>query len=197
VKVYDRSYYDKWYRGPGRVTSFHELRRKVTTVVANTEYFLRRPIKNVLDVGCGEAPWYVHLKAMRSRVSYLGLDPSEYAVNAFGNHRHVRSGSFTDLREATGRFDLVVCSDVMHYLTDDEIREGLPRIVKHMRAIGFFEVFTKEDRIYGDIDGFHRRRAKWYRERFREVGLTQVAPYMWIAPAMAEEASALEIEEKR
>ena len=192
MKVYDRAYYDKWYRGPGRVTSFHELRRKVTTVVANTEYFLRRPLKNVLDVGCGEAPWYVHLKAMRARSTYIGVDPSDYVVNAFAKHRNVRRGNFSDLSEVSGKFDLVVCADVMHYLTDDQIREGLPRIVKHMCGLGFFEVYTKEDHIYGDIEGFHRRPARWYREVFGDAGLTQVAPYMWIAPSLADEPSELE-----
>jgi len=192
LKVYDRAYYDKWYRGPGRVTSFHELRRKVTTVVANTEYFLRRPLKNVLDVGCGEAPWYVHLKALRARSTYIGVDPSDYAVNTFANHRNVRRGSFADLTGVTGKFDLVVCADVLHYLKDDEIRAGLPRLIKHMRGLGFFEVYTKEDDIYGDIDGFQRRPARWYRETFRDAGLTQVAPYLWIAPSLADEPSELE-----
>ncbi len=191
-KIYDRAYYDKWYRGPARVTSFNELRRKVTMVMANTEYFLRRPLKNVLDIGCGEAPWFVHLKALRPRISYLGIDPSEYAVNAFADHRHVRRGSFTDLSAVSGKFDLVVCSDVMHYLSETDIRKGLPRVMKHMRGIGFFEVFTKEDRISGDIDGFHRRRARWYRDAFRDAGLTAVAPYLWLAPVLADDAAALE-----
>jgi SAM-dependent methyltransferase len=192
MKVYDRAYYDKWYRGPRRVTSFQELRRKVTTVVANTEYFLQRPLKNVLDIGCGEAPWYVHLKAMRARVSYLGIDPSDYAVNAFAGHRNVRRGSFTDLSEVSGKFDLVVCSDVMHYLSDDDIRKGIAGIVKHMRGLGFFELFTKEDRISGDMDGFQRRPARWYRQILGGAGLTQVAPYMWLAQSLADETSELE-----
>jgi SAM-dependent methyltransferase len=192
MKIYDRSYYDKWYRGPSRVTSFNELRRKVTTVVANAEYFLRRPLKNVLDIGCGEAPWFVHLKAIRSRMSYIGIDPSEYAVGAFGNHRNVRLGSFNDLAGVTGKFDLVVCSDVLHYLDEAEIRTGLPRVLKHMRGLAFFEVYTREDNIFGDIDGFKRRPARWYRETFSDAGLTQVAPYMWVVRDIAEEASELE-----
>ena len=192
MKIYDRAYYDKWYRGPSRVTSFAELRRKVTTVVANAEYFLRRPLKNVLDIGCGEAPWYVHLKSMRSRVSYVGVDPSEYAIRAFEGHRNVHPGSFTDLSAVSGKFDLVVCSDVMHYLNESDIREGLPHIIKHMRGLAFFEVFTREDHISGDVDGFQRRPARWYRSVFSDAGLTQVAPYMWVVKDIADEASELE-----
>lgn len=192
AKVYDRAYFEKWYRGPARVTNFHEQRRKVTMVVGNAEYFLRRPLRNVLDVGCGEAPWFVHLKSLRPRLSYLGIDPSEYAVKAFANHRHVKNGSFNDLSAVSGEFDLVVCSDVMHYLTEAQIRSGLPQLKKHMRGLAFFEVFTKEDHVSGDIDGFHRRPARWYRDVFREAGLTQVAPFLWLAPGMSDEPSALE-----
>lgn len=192
AKTYDRAYFDKWYRGPSRVTNFNDQRRKVTMVLGNAEYFLRRALRSVLDVGCGEAPWFVHLKALRPRVSYLGIDPSEYAVKAFARHRNIRSGSFNDLSAVNGTFDLVVCSDVMHYLTDAEIRHGLPAIIRHMRGAAFFEVFTKEDRISGDIEGFHSRKATWYRDTFRNAGLTPVAPYLWLAPDLAEDATALE-----
>jgi SAM-dependent methyltransferase len=193
AKTYDRAYFEKWYRSRSRVISFNEVRRKVAMVVGNAEYFLRRPIRNVLDVGCGEAPWFVHLKALRPKVSYLGLDPSEYAVKAFASHRNVREGTFTDLSAATGHYDLVVCADVMHYLTDEEIRRGLPHLVKRMRGVAFLDVFTKEDSIVGDFADLHRRRAKWYRERFREAGLNAIGPYMWVAPPLDEDAAALEI----
>ena len=192
AKTYDRAYFDKWYRGPSRVTNFAEQRRKVTMVLATTEYFLRRALRSVLDIGCGEAPWFVHLKALSPRISYLGVDPSDYVVRAFARHRNVRSGSFNDLSAVSGTFDLVVCSDVMHYLTDDEIRKGLPVVMRHMGGAAFFEVFTKEDRVSGDIDGFHSRRARWYRETFRDAGLTNVAPFLWLAPNIAEDVSELE-----
>lgn len=192
-KKYDRAYFEKWYRSRSRVTSFPEVRRKVTMVVGNAEYFLRRQIRNVLDVGCGEAPWYVHLRAIRPRVSYIGIDPSEYAVSAFGRLRNVHRGSFTDLSAVSGRFDLIVCSDVLHYLTDAEIRSGLPKLMSHMRGVAFLEVFTTEDRISGDFEGLHRRRARWYRQTFRDAGLSSIGPYMWVGPPLGEEASALEL----
>jgi len=122
VKRYDRDYFDKWYRRV-RVHSTGEMQRKVSMAVSVCEYFLRRRIRNVLDVGCGEAAWFPHLRALRPRVSYLGLDPSDYAVERFGAARHVRKGSFADLN-ADRRYDLVICSDVLHYLNEREIRRG-------------------------------------------------------------------------
>ena len=191
-KTYDRAYFDKWYRSRSRVISFAELRRKVTMVMANAEYFLQRPLRNVLDVGCGEAPWFVHLKALRPRIAYVGVDPSEYAVRTFGAHRNIVRGSFADLSAVSGTFDLVICSDVLHYLSEQDIRAGLPGLVKRMRGVAFLEVFAKEDRITGDFDGMHRRRARWYRDRFREAGLEAAAPYLWLAPRLHEETAALE-----
>jgi SAM-dependent methyltransferase len=194
TKAYDRSYFDRWYRGRARVTSFAELRRKVTMVLSACEYFLRHPVRNVLDVGCGEAPWFVHVKALRPRVSYVGIDPSEYAVAAFGSRRNIRRGSFADLPSLglTAPFDLVVCSDVMHYLTDAEIRRGLPTLVELTRGMAFLEVFTKEDRLRGDFEGMVRRPARWYRNAFRRAGLSSAGPYLWLSPALRDGATALE-----
>lgn len=193
MKNYDRAYFEKWYRSRSAVASFAEVRRKVAMTLATAEYFLRRRLRNVLDVGCGEAPWFVHLKALRPRLSYLGIDPSEYAVTTFGSHRNIRRGSLADLSSVDGRFDLVICADVLHYLSDSEIRSGLPALVERMRGVAFLEVFTKEDRISGDFDGLHRRPARWYRELFRGAGLAPLAPYMWLAPEPQEDASAMEI----
>ena len=57
AKQYDRAYYEKWYRSAQhRVGSRAQLARKVAMVVHLAEYYLARPLHNVLDVGCGEAP---------------------------------------------------------------------------------------------------------------------------------------------
>ena len=66
-KTYDRAYFDKWYRDPRHsVASLGELKRKIAMVVAQAEYYLGRPIRNVLDVGCGEATWRAPLRALPS-----------------------------------------------------------------------------------------------------------------------------------
>ena len=54
TKRYDRAYFDHWYRGRNRVSSRDEVRRKVALAVAACEYFIRHPLRSVLDVGCGE-----------------------------------------------------------------------------------------------------------------------------------------------
>ncbi|HEX7096972.1 MAG TPA: class I SAM-dependent methyltransferase, partial [Acidimicrobiales bacterium] len=125
-KRYDRAYFDRWYRreGIGRPS---EVARAARYVLATAEHLLDRPIRSVLDVGCGEAAWRKPLLAERPRLRYVGVDPSEYAVRRFSARRNIRLGGIGDLAELglRGPFDVVVCADVLPYVPDDEIRRGL------------------------------------------------------------------------
>lgn len=194
-KTYDRRYFDRWYRGRTPVVTVAELHRKVMMAVATAEYFLRRTIRNVIDIGCGEASWLVQIQSIRPRVRYAGYDPSEYAVSQFGASRNVRPGSFGELPSLgiRERFDLLVCADVLHYLDQDEILRGLPTMVQLMRGAAFLDVVTREDDVRGDFAGLHRRSARWYRELFGNAGLSPAGPYTWIRNEMAKVASPLEI----
>lgn len=191
TKQYDRRYFDKWYRRR-RINSHAEVRRKVMLALTVCEYFLRRPLRSVLDIGCGEGAWYPYLRAARRKVEYVGIDSSDYAVERFGESRNIRRGSFGELRKIRGTFDLVVCADVMHYLSDAEIRAGLPDLVRLTGGLAFMEVLTKEDDIVGDVDEIQRRSAAWYLQRFSRAGLTWVAPYSWLSKSLRDEAAELE-----
>jgi SAM-dependent methyltransferase len=148
----------------------------------------------VLDVGCGEGAWQPHLADLRSKAKYLGLDPSDYAVERFGASRNIRKAAFGELASARLRrpFDLVVCSDALHYVPDDEIRAGLPQLVRLAGGVLFLEVLTADDDIIGDLNGMIKRPAIWYRKLFEKAGLTPVGPYTWLAPALRLDAAALE-----
>ena len=185
TKKYDRAYFDRWYRNrTTRVNTHAEVRRKVSVAIASAEYFLRRQIRTVLDVGCGEGAWLPHLQALRPRVRYLGLDPSEYVVQRFGKSRNIRQASFADLSTLRlGVHDLVICSDVMHYVPDAELRSGVRAIADAVDGVAYIEVLTKEDEIVGDLDGFLRRPAAFYRELFTSAGMTFAGPYLWLSPA--------------
>ena len=210
-KHFDRAYFDRWYRGRRPVISEGTLRRSVSAAVSLTEYFLRRPLRNAIDVGCGEAPWSAHLQALRPGIRYAGFDPSDYAVEQFGASRNVRQGSFGGLGELgiRERFDLLICADVLHYLDEEEIRRGLPVAARLNAAprirraatgsprricgAAFFEVMTAEDDVIGDTLGLRRRPAQWYRDLFTAAGLTQVGPYLWIGDDLRARASPLEL----
>lgn len=194
-KAYDRAYFDRWYRGRNRVSTSQDVRRKVQLAVASCEFVLRRPLRSALDVACGEAAWREHLLALRPRATYLGVDPSDYAVARFGAERNIRKAAFGELATLRLRrqFDLVVCADALHYVADDEIRRGLPELVALTRGALYLEILTKEDEIIGDLHGFIRRPAAWYRKLFKSAGLAPIGPYLWLAPALREDAAALEV----
>lgn len=169
------------------------MRRKITLAVSTAEYFLRRRIESVLDIGCGEGAWLPHLRALRKSIHYTGLDASEYVVERFGRDRNIRKGSFADLRSVRSTYDLVVCSDVLHYVGAREVESGLPHLERVTEGLAFIEVLTDDDDILGDTEGLIRRPASWYRKVFRAVGLLQAGPYCWLPRSMHEVAAELEI----
>lgn len=194
-KTYDRNYFDKWYRDPNHaVGSPAELRRKVAMVVAQTEYYLGRPLRNVLDVGCGEASWRAPLRKLRPAVDYRGLDASHYVVARYGHSRNVGLASFGQLEHLRfdRRFDLVVCTDVLHYLKPAEIRAGLQGIGEMLEGLAFLEVFTSRDDVAGDRQGFVSRAPSWYLREFGRVGLLPCGSHCYLGPRLNQHVAALE-----
>jgi SAM-dependent methyltransferase len=194
-KVYDHRYFDKWYRHPRHaVGSRDELKRKVAMVVAIAEHYLGRRIRTVLDVGCGEAPWRAPLRALRPGVEYRGLDASEYVVARYGRTRNVGLARFGDLETLRfdTRFDLVVCSDVMHYLKPAEIRAGLSGIVDMLDGIAFLELFTSRDDVDGDRDGYIARSPAWYLDMFMRAGLLPCGSHCYLGLRLSRSVAALE-----
>jgi SAM-dependent methyltransferase len=176
------------------VASPAELRRKVALAVALAEYYLGRPIRSVLDVGCGEAPWRAHLRALRPEVSYRGLDASEYVVARYGRSRNIGLARFGQLEHLRfdQRFDLIVCSDVLHYLKPAEIRAGLQGVADMLEGVAFLEAFTREDDPAGDLQGFIYRNAAWYLREFRAAGLLPCGSHAYLGPRLLRKVAALE-----
>lgn len=194
MKSYDRAYFEKWYRGDGAVIGPAARTRKVAMVLGIAEWLLERRVRTVLDVGCGEAPWRGILRALRPGVRYTGVDPSPYVVERFGKSRGVRRGTFAELGTLglRGPFDLVVCSDALHYVADADVWKGLPYLVALLGGVAYLEVLTTDDEIVGDLEGWHARPAKWYRRAFDAAGLTPCGMQCWAAPELAERVVAME-----
>jgi SAM-dependent methyltransferase len=194
-KTYDRRYFDRWYRHPAlRVSGRQLLERKVRLALAVTEYYLGRPVRSVLDVGCGEGAWRAPLLRQRPGLQYRGVDPSDYAVLRYGRRRNLQQVRFGQLEHL--RFgapvDLLVCSDVMHYVPTRELRRGLSGFAELCAGVAFLEVFCREDDPDGDRDGFIGRSERWYREAFAAAGFTGCGSHCWLAPSLRDEAAALE-----
>ena len=198
-KHYDHAYFERWYRDPAlksaAIGGGARLARKVALAVATAEYHLERPIRSVLDIGCGEGAWRAPLRRLRPRVDYLGFDSSAYAIERFGPRRHLRLATFGDfaMLRPCPPADLLVCSDVLHYLDAREIDRGLPGLAELCGGVAFLETFTREDGVEGDTHGFKRRPARFYRERFAAVGFAPLGSHLWLSPALRDDAVALEV----
>lgn len=182
MKPYDRAYFDRWYRHPTeRVATRESLRRKVRMAVSVAEFLLGRPIRTVVDIGCGEAPWFPILRALRKDVRYIGVESSSYAIERYGRTRNIRRGSLATLAtlKLPRAVDLVVCADVLQYVETREIERGLKTISRMVAGIAYIESFTTSDAMEGDRDNWHDRTGADYLRLFRRAGLTQCGPYCW------------------
>jgi len=194
-KDYDREYFEKWYRDTRHaVNSRHELERKVALTVAVAEYYLGRRVSTVLDIGCGEGVWRAPLRSLRPGIEYLGLDSSEYAIARYGRARNLRLATFGQLAELRFEttFDLIVCTDVLHYVHTPELKLGLRGIVEMLDGVAFLELFTAADAPDGDKHGFIARTPQWYRSTFAQAGLIACGTHCYIGPRLKGCVAALE-----
>ena len=197
-KQYDRDYFERWYRDAAlkreAIGGGARLARKVALAVATAEYHLERPLRTVLDVGAGEAAWRAPLLKLRPGLQYLGFDGSEYAVRRYGRSRNLHHARFADfaLLRPCAPVDLLVCSDVLHYLPARELDKGLPGLAELCGGVAFLETFTREDRAVGDEHEFQQRPASFYRRRFGALGFEQLGSHCWLSPALHGQTTALE-----
>ena len=182
MKSYDRAYFERWYRDPkDRVATRDSLERKVRMAIGVAEFLMGRRVGTILDVGCGEAPWFPVIRRLRPDANYTGIDSSDYVLERFGGARNIRRGSLGRLgkMKLRGDIDLIVCADVLQYVDERELERGLRAIRQLLGGVAYIEAFTTEDQMEGDRAGWHERTAAQYRRLFRKAGLTQCGPYCY------------------
>ena len=194
AKTYDAAYFHRWYRGP-QAHGKAALKRKVAFAVALAELYWQRPIRSVLDVGCGEAAWRAPLLALRPGLRYQGVDSSEYAVARYGRARNIALADFGQLGELRlgPPVDLLVCSDVMHYVATPELKRGLSGFSEHCDGVAFLELYTAEDDVIGDKQGFIARTAGKYRNLIAAAGFFACGPHAYLSENLRASAAALEV----
>jgi SAM-dependent methyltransferase len=165
-RSFDQAFFQRFYGDIAtRVLSAEDVRwraRFVTSYLAH----LQVSVRTVLDAGCGTGLWKKELRRIDRRIRYTGIDPSEYLCRRYG----WTMSSITDYQPREP-FDLVVCQDVMQYLTASEVDRGLAVIAHACRGALYFDVPTRDDIDTGLLDmektdrDIHVRSAAWYRRR--------------------------------
>lgn len=191
-KQYEQAYFERWYRG--RALDGAALHRQVELAVVLTESMIATRIRTVLDVGAGEGRWHPALKRIRPRIRYVGVEPSQWAVARWGRRRNLVQGDLLtlDALGLGGPFDLVIVSDVLHYLPTSTLRRGLMMTAPFVDGLLFAPTFTPRDEITGDRADFQQRSATTYRRAFTSAGLRQVGPWAWTTRGRYKELAELE-----
>lgn len=159
------AFYQRFYENPRtRVTTRAEMTRRAAAVAALVKQ-LELPVRRLLDAGCGLGLMRPALLEAFPGASYTGIEVSEHLCERHGWTR----ASLADYRPR-GRFDLVVCYDVLQYMTDREAARALANLARLCRGALYFIAPTREDwhgnadRSCSDSD-VELRAAQWYRAR--------------------------------
>lgn len=162
---FDANFYKRFYTEPRtRVTTQAEMTLRATAVAALVRQ-LELPVGRILDAGCGLGWMRTALSRAFPRATYVGLEVSEHLCKRHG----WTQGSLATYR-ARARFDLIICYDVLQYLSDRDAARAMRNIGRLSRGAVYFHAPTLEDwrhnadRSCSDGD-IHLRSAGWYRSR--------------------------------
>jgi SAM-dependent methyltransferase len=172
--AFDRDYYQRFYFNPRTaVTSRAEMRARARLIAGCLQY-VGLPVARILDAGCGVGLLRAPLKRALRSADYVGLEFSQYLCRRYG----WRQGSIETLRTRE-RFDLVICYDVLQYLSPAQARRAIANLARVCRGALYFGALTQEDwRDNCDQSRTDRipglRPGAWYRRElsraFRPIG---------------------------
>jgi 2-polyprenyl-3-methyl-5-hydroxy-6-metoxy-1,4-benzoquinol methylase len=172
--AFDQAYYQRFYfNRRTAVTSRAEMRARARLITACIDY-IGLPVGKILDAGCGVGLLRTPLLRGRKRASYIGLESSDYLCQRYG----WRQGSIETFRTRE-RFDLVICYDVLQYLSAAQAQRAIANLARLCRGALYFGALTREDwRDNCDQSRTHRipglRVGSWYRRElsaaFRPLG---------------------------
>ena len=170
---FDAAYFRRFYGNPAtRVASPVDYARMARFIGAYLE-ILQLPVSRILDAGAGSGQFQRALRRVLPAADYLGLDISSYACRRYG----WTEASIAEF--AKGRYDLVICNDVLQYLDRRDAAQALANLGRLCDGALYFLALTTEDwqqncdqsRTDGAV---HLRRADWYLRRlapnFRNLG---------------------------
>jgi SAM-dependent methyltransferase len=177
--VFDQAYYRRFYEAGGQsVRTQRTVNPQARAVFALMESWGLQP-RSALEAGAGPGFWKKWMARFAPHTRVKSIDISLYACRRYGHELRDLS------RWAPARpYDLVICQDVLQYLTDAEATRAIRNLGKSTREILFLEVPTRED-IDGVIDDsatdldIHLRPAAWYRVRLSKY-FDQVGAGLWL-----------------
>jgi hypothetical protein len=174
---FDATYYRRFYARTS--ADRRQIGHLATGVFAFAAYW-SVPIHSVLDVGAGKGYWRDWLALHHRRVSYHGIDVSDFASRRYG-HEQADLATWTPSRS----YDLVVCRSVLQYLDNRGASQAIETLGAACRELLLFEaptiadLETVVDRNASDLDG-NWRSGRWYRSRLDRVFI-EIGGGLWLS----------------
>lgn len=138
---FDKAYYDRFYRNPKtRAVTPAAVRRQAQFITAYLKH-LEIPVRSILDMGCGTGTLLRALGRTFPQARTHGVEFSDYLCATYG----WQSGSVINAEPDSGPADLVVCNDVLGYLSDRDCTRALENLTRLTRGALYLGVLTRED----------------------------------------------------
>ncbi|MDP2664094.1 MAG: class I SAM-dependent methyltransferase [bacterium] len=141
--------FDKKFFTSGEYKNYKEILSWWVKPVARRIYSVlkNKPTAKVLDVGCGFGDLIAELQD-RYNLSVEGLDCSSFAVKKACSsvRKKIKKGSILKLPFKKNSFDVVVCFDVIYYLTLEETKEAIKNLIDVSNDYIFFNSLYRHSR---------------------------------------------------
>ena len=116
---------------PGYPRVFARFKIMLDPMFGELDRYVKNP-RRIIDIGCGWAVPAAWLLELYPKAEVFGLEPDDQRVliagRVIGTRGHVHTGSAPDLPQVEGGIDHVLMLDMLHYLTDEELKLVLRRI---------------------------------------------------------------------
>ena len=170
---FNARYYERYYENPDTAILTPAMRENEVAFVLAFCRHIGLEIERFADAGAGTGWWAREFESQYPSCREIEtFDSSAEACEIYG-HRHVA------LQKLSGKSaDLVVCRDVLRYLSETDAEEAIRRLGKKTRGVIYLHLVTRDDEFdedASDVAGYFRP-VSWYRSRlsaqkFRDCGM--------------------------
>ena len=166
-KRFDEQYYRQFYLDPLTRAMGPEDFDKLGDFVCGYLKYPDQPVDTVLDMGCGLGQWRGVVGRHFPNAAYTGVEISDYVCSRYG----WQQGSVVNW-SVRKTFDLVICSDVVQYLDDNDAKAAIDNLARLCAGVLYFAVLTERDwqencdQDRTDSEGYLRS-GKWYRNHLQ------------------------------
>ena len=177
---FDAEYYRRYYDDPRTAVVNRKMQNNEVAFVIAFCRHIGLDVRRFTDAGAGTGWWAKEFSKRYPACRHVEtFDASEAACYLYG-HRQV---SLQNLRGPPS--DLVVCRDVLRYVSDGQIGRVIRRLTRKCRGVLYLQVITRDDEIdedASDMAGFFRTTA-WYRRQMKAAGFLDCGMGLFVSGA--------------